>query len=206
MAFCNYVLKWDLKKVTIFIAALMGISVYLQAKYKFDEITLVRYLPVFLMGTLLSIYEVLLEKKTNLKMFKSKSFEYAGLFCSLLIIISIPSIYSKLLLSDGQKYPLSDSIFYVPYAIVWSIILLAAKYGSKHYLKKFFELTAMRILGVISFSAYLFHLLVLKVVEIKKLHIPIYAQCYIFLLLVGVTCLISYLLIERNLQKIRIKY
>jgi peptidoglycan/LPS O-acetylase OafA/YrhL len=206
MAFCHYVLKWDLKKVTIFLVALMGISVYLQAKYKFDEITLVRYLPVFLLGTLLSIYEVLLEKKTDLKTFKSNALEYAGWLCLLLIIISIPSVYAKLFLSEGQKYPLSDSIFYVPYAIVWSVILLAAKYGSKQYLKRFFQLTAMRILGVISFSAYLFHLLVLKVVEIKKLHIPHYAQCYVFLLLVGISCLISYLVIERNLQKVRIKY
>jgi len=206
MAFCHYALKWDLKKVTIFLVALMGISVYLQAKYKYDEITLVRYLPVFLLGTLISIYEVLLEKKRDLKVFKSHVFEYAGLFCTLLIIISIPSVYGHLFLANGEKYPLSDSIFYVPYAIVWSIILLAAKYGSKHILKGFFEITAMRFLGIISFSAYLFHLLVLKIAELHKLHIPLYAQCYVFLILVAISSLISYLVIERNLQKVRIKY
>ncbi|MEO8712880.1 MAG: acyltransferase, partial [Parafilimonas sp.] len=129
MAFCNYVLKWNLKAVTIFLAALMALSIFLQAKYKYDEITLVRYLPVFLAGTLISIYEVLLEKKRDLKLFKSKSFEYAGLICFLLIIISIPSIYGRLFLSNGEKYPLSDSLYYLPYAIVWSVILLAAKYG-----------------------------------------------------------------------------
>jgi len=206
MAFCNYVLKWDLKKVTVFLLLLMGISIYLQAKNKYDEITLVRYLPVFLIGTLISIYEVLLEKKRDLKVFKSKSFEYAGLICMLLIIISIPSVYGYLFLKPGEKYPLSDSIFYLPYAIVWSVILLAAKYGSFHVLKKFFEITALRFLGIISFSAYLFHLLVLKIAELKKLHIPNFAQLYVFLVLVGIVCFLSYVLIERNLQKIRIKY
>jgi peptidoglycan/LPS O-acetylase OafA/YrhL len=206
MAFCNYVLDWNIIGVTVFILNLIGFSVYLQAKYKFDEITLLRYLPIFLLGTLMSIYEVLLQKKADLKMFKSKAFEYAGLFCALLIILSVPSIYSKLFLSNGQKYPLYDSIYYVPYAVAWSVILLAAKYGSKNYLKKFFELTFLRFLGVISFSTYLFHLLVLKAVENKKLHIPDYAQCYIFLFFTCIICLISYLLTERNLQRVRVKY
>jgi peptidoglycan/LPS O-acetylase OafA/YrhL len=206
MAFCNYVLDWNLIGVTVFIVNLIGFSVYLQAKYKFDEITLLRYLPIFLLGTLISIYEVLLEKKADLKMFKSKVFEYAGLFCVLLLIISIPSIYSKLFLSNSQKYPFYDSIYYVPYALAWSVILLAAKYGSMNYLKKFFELTFLRFLGIISFSTYLFHLLVLKLVEIKKLQIPAYVQCYTFIFLVCIICSISYLLIEKNLQKVRIKY
>jgi len=206
MAFCNYVLKWDLKKVTVFLVALMGISIYLQAKNKYDEITLVRYLPVFLVGTLISIYEVLLEKKRDLKVFKSKGFEYAGWICSLLIIISIPSVYGRLFLQGGQKYPLSDSIFYLPYAIVWSVILLAAKYGSFHVLKRFFEITIIRFLGIVSFSAYLFHVLVLNFVEMKKLHIPNYIQFYVFFLVVCITSFLSYVLIERNLQKVRIKY
>jgi peptidoglycan/LPS O-acetylase OafA/YrhL len=205
MAFCNYVLKWNLKAVTIFLFALMGISIYLQAKYKYDEITLVRYLPVFLVGTLISIYEVILEKKRDLKLFKSKSFEYAGLICSVLIIISIPSLYGYLFLSEGEKYPLSDSIFYFPYAIAWSVILLAAKYGSFHFLKRFFEIIAIRFLGIVSFSAYLFHLLVLKIAELHKLHIPTYLQLYVFLVLVCIISFFSYVLIERNLQKIRIK-
>ena len=206
MAFCNYVLKWDLTKVTIFLLVLMGISVYLQAKYKYDEVTLVRYLPVFLIGTLLSIYEVILEKKRDLKLFKSKWLEYAGLLCLLLIIISIPSVYARLFLNEGQKYPLSDSLFYVPYAITWSVILMAVKYGNLNVLKRFFEITAIRFLGIVSFSAYLFHLLVLKIAEMHKLHIPIYFQAYVFLVFVCITSFLSYVLIERNLQKIRIKY
>ena len=206
MTFCHYILKWDLKKVTTFLAALIGLSVYLQSKYKYDEITLIRYLPVFLAGTLISIYEVLLEKKKNLKVFKSKMFEYAGLFCSLLIIISIPSLYSRLFLDNGQQYPLSDSIFYLPYAVVWSVILLAAKYGSNHILKKFFEITAIRFFGIVSFSMYLFHLLVLKIAELPKLHLPVYLQFYLFIVLVSITSFLSYVLIEKQLQKVRIKW
>ena len=120
MAFCNYVLKWDLKKVTVFLVVLMGISIFLQAKYKYDEITLVRYLPVFLVGTLISIYEVLLEKKRDLKVFKSKSFEYAGLICSLLIIISIPSVYGHLFLTRRTKISFIrfDFLFALCYCMV----------------------------------------------------------------------------------------
>lgn len=206
MAFCHYVLKWNLKTVTAFLVVLMGISIFLQEKYKYDEITLVRYLPVFLVGTLISIYEVLLEKKRDLKIFKSKIFEYAGLICVVLIIISIPSVYGHLFMKPGEKYPLSDSIFYLPYSIVWSVILLAAKYGSFHVLKRFFEITALRFLGIVSFSAYLFHILVLKAVQVHNLHIPIYLQLYAFLLLVCITSFLSYVLIERNLQKIRVKH
>lgn len=205
MAFCHYLLKWDLKKVTIFLAALMALSVYLQEKYKYDEITLMRYLPVFLAGTLISVYEVLLEKKKDFKVLKSQMFEYAGLFCSLLIIISIPSLYSRLFLTAGQQYPFSDSIFYLPYAIIWSVILLAAKYGSKHLLKKFFEITAIRFLGMVSFSMYLFHLLVLKIAELPELHLSVYLQFYLFMVLVSITSFLSYMFIEKQLQQVRIK-
>ncbi|SFQ17810.1 acyltransferase family protein [Parafilimonas terrae] len=206
MAFCNYALRWDLKKVTAFILAIMIVSVYLQMRNKYDEITLVRYLPIFLSGTLLSIYEVVLEKRHNLQLFKSKGLGYAGLFCCLLIIISIPSVYTCLFLKPGEKYPIADSIFYLPYAIVWCVILMAVKYGSLNFLRSFFEITAIRFLGVISFSMYLFHLLFLKIAGMPKLHIPQYAQFYVFLLIACCASFFSYVLIERNLQKIKIRY
>lgn len=206
MAFCNYALKWDLKKTTLFLLALIGVSIYLQAKNKYDEITLVRYLPIFLMGTLLSIYEVILQKERDIKLFKSKGLGYAGLICCLLIIISIPSVFQFLFLSAGQKSPLSDSIYYFPYAIAWSVILMAVKYGNISILKKFFEITFMRFLGIVSFSMYLFHVLILNFVEMRKWHIPNFAQFYVFLLITCIVSFLSYVIIERNLQKIRIKH
>ena len=90
MAFCHYILKWDLKRVTIFLAALIGLSVYLQAKYKYDEITLIRYLPVFLAGTLISIYEVLLEKKKTSKFLKATALNM--LVCSAVCLSSFQSL------------------------------------------------------------------------------------------------------------------
>lgn len=206
MAFCNYVLKWDLKKVTAFLLVLIGISIYLQYKNRYDEITLIRYLPIFLVGTILSIYEVVLEKKRDLKLFKSKGLEFAGILSCLLIIISIPSVYGSLFLHAGEKYPLSDSIFYLPYAIVWSVVLMAVKYGDLNVLRKFFQITFMRFLGVVSFSMYLFHVLILNFTELKKWHIPNLVQFYVFLLASCIVSFLSYVIIERNLQKVRVKY
>jgi peptidoglycan/LPS O-acetylase OafA/YrhL len=216
MAFCNYALKWDLKKVTIFILVLIGISIFIQAKYLHsnigdesaheNNISLITFLPIFLTGTLLSIYEVVLEKTRNLKVFKSSKLEYAGLICFGLILLSTPALFNSLFLSNGQKYFLADSAFFFPYAIVWSVVLMAAKYGSLHVLKRFFEITIMRFLGIVSFSMYLFHLIVLKIVEQPKLHIPHSLQVYVFLIGASIMSFFSYVLIERQLQKIRIKY
>lgn len=219
MAFCHYALKWDLKKVTIFIVALIGVSIFVQAKYLHgniadeggkggghNNISLITFLPIFLTGTLLSIYEVILEKTRNLKTFRSKSLEYAGLICFGLILLSTPALFSSLFLKDGQKYFLADSGFFFPYALIWSVVLLATKYGGLNILKKFFEITAMRFLGIVSFSMYLFHLIPLKIVAQPKLHIPHSLQIYIFLILTSVVSFFSYVLIERQLQKVRVKY
>jgi peptidoglycan/LPS O-acetylase OafA/YrhL len=220
MAFCNYALKWDLKKVTVFILILIGVSIFIQAKYIHgnisdkgisdkgakENISLITFLPIFLTGTLLSIYEVVLEKTRNLKAFKSSKLEYAGLICFALIILSTPALFSSLFLRNGEKYFLSNSAFFFPYAIIWSVVLLATKYGNLHILKSFFQLTFMRFLGIVSFSLYLFHLIILKLVEQQKFHIPHSLQLYAFVIGASIMSFFSYVLIERQLQKVRIKY
>lgn len=195
----------ELKKVTIFIFAIIVFSIGIRLVINTGDISVTRFLPIFLTGTLLSIYEVILEKEKQLSLFKSKKLEYAGLLCFVLIIISFPVFTGNLFLHGKVIEYTGNSTTFFPYAIAWSIVLIATKYGDLNILRRFFELWFFRFLGVISFSAYLFHALVILFVY-KDQAIPSAVKFYAFLGSIMLLSFLTYIFIERPLQKIKIKY
>ncbi len=206
MAFCNYVLDWNFIKVSLFLSVLVIGSVYYENAYDLNEISVLRYMPFFLTGTFLSIFEVIYLRKQAMEYKKNNLIEISGMLAGLLIIITIPSLFNFVFQLNIKSWYFHNPIFYLPYALLWSLVLLASKYGKFRILKKMFEVKALRFLGVISFSMYLFHIPVLKIVELSKLHINRNVQFYVFLFAASFLSLLSYLLIERHLQKVRIRY
>ena len=115
-----------------------------------------------------------------------------------LILLTTPYYFEHIF---GFKVNFHSSIFYFPYAILWGVILLSAKYGGG-LIKFILELKFLRFIGTISFSLYLFHMLFLNFT--KQLGINPQIQFYVFLFLSILFSAISYLLIERPLSKIKI--
>ncbi len=91
---------------------------------------------------------------------------------------------------------------YFPYAIAWGGVLIAAKYG-QFGIKKILEWKAFRLLGTISYSAYLFHMIVLVLLS-NATNIPENYKIYIFFLATILVAILSYVLIEKPLSKIRL--
>ena len=206
MAFCNYVLKWDFKKVSVFLGLITAACIYYVNTSNLSEISFVRYLPIFLTGTFLSIYEVVYLKERESDVKKNKALEIAGLAAALIILLTIPHLFNTVFGQHIKGWYFHDPIFYFPYALLWAIVLLSSKYGKFEFLKKIFEFKILRFLGVVSFSTYLFHIPVMKVIELSKLHINKNVQFYVFFLVTSGLVFLSYLLIERPLQQIKIDY
>lgn len=194
---CHKFIRWNkIKLLLIFFIVLLA-SIVIELIYHLPLISTLRYFPIFLVGTFISIFEILYKDKIRNITSKRRQ-NIIGLIALLLIILTIPFYFEKIF---GFKPNFHRSIFYLPYAIIWGIILITSKYG-KGLLSRIFEVKALRFLGVISFSVYLFHMLFL--ILVKYLQIPSSLQIYIFFILTILFSSISFLTIERPLAKIRI--
>lgn len=197
--FCFKVLNWNIKRISLFLITLILLTVATEYYYRLTIISTMKYLPIFLVGTYISIYEIIMP---SAKFFQSKGIlNILGIVSVLLIGISIP-FYFQILFST--KIDFHDSIYYLPYGLCWGLLLISVKYGSK-WVKFFFELKALRFIGTISFSMYLFHMPILHFVKSTDFF-PKDLKIYLFFGLALVVSSISYFLIEKPLSKIKIKY
>lgn len=117
-------------------------------------------------------------------------------------IVAIPSIYAWLLALPYDRYV--SHYWFIYYGVLWSVVLLALVHGPE-WLKRPFKSPMMRLFGVISFSAYLWHMPILQYMAASPLNRwPVVAAVAIFFLSV-VAGMISFLLIERPLRDVRVR-
>jgi peptidoglycan/LPS O-acetylase OafA/YrhL len=197
MWFCFRVLKWNKIRLMVIFMALIAAAISLELIFKLPIVSTLRYLPIFLVGTIISIYEII-GKQEMIKGRKPIYFDLMGLFAGLFILISVPFFFEYLI---GLQVDFHSSVFYLPYAILWGVILLAGKYG-RGMIKAILELKFLRFIGSISFSVYLFHKLFLNLVEETSFHPQMKMLIFFFLTIIFSS--ITFLLVERPLSKIRI--
>lgn len=197
MLFCHKYLRWERIKLLILFALLTAFALFVEMTYHLPTFSTLRYLPIFLVGTVISIYE--LTSKNELTNASPSFFNLAGILSLFVIILTTPSFFN---LAFGYKFDIHSSVYYLPYAILWGIVLIAAKYG-KGLLNHLLELKFLRFLGTISFSVYLFHMPIIAFV--MDINIPASLKFYLFFFLTVLFSSASFLLIERPLSKIRIQ-
>jgi peptidoglycan/LPS O-acetylase OafA/YrhL len=196
MWFCHRFLNWNNIKIAFFFVVLIITTIGIELIFNLPRVSTWKYFPIFLVGTIISIYE--LNRVEIIKSIKPLYLNLMGFSSCLLILLTVPFYFKSIF---GFEVDFHSSIFFFPYAVLWGIILLTAKYG-KGLIKKILELKFLRFIGSISFSMYLFHMLFLRFVKVIGLHPQI--QIYVFFILTILFSSVSYLLIERPLSKIRI--
>jgi len=196
MWFCQRFLNWDNIKLALFFLSLIIASIGIELLFKLPLVSTLRYFPIFLVGTTISIYELNIKNEKS-KRVKPITLNLLGITSALIILITVPFYFDSIF---GINVDFHSSIFFFPYAILWGIILLTAKYG-RGLIKKILEFKFLRFIGTISFSMYLFHKLFLKLVKVVDINPNL--QIYIFFILTIIFSSISYLMIEYPLSKIR---
>lgn len=200
MYLCHRLLKWNLPMVFGLFAVLIASSMALRLWVELPLTSTVKFFPVFLVGTAISIFE-LIKDDFVAKQTKSALMDVLGYGAALIIIITIPYYFELIF---GLKFNFQTTALSPVYALLWGVLLVGAKYGSG-LLSKVFELNVLRFLGTISFSMYLFHMPVLILVTEHWKWLPEWSKVYTFF---GLTILISsfnFIAIERPLSKIRLK-
>ncbi len=170
-----------------------------QAESGDDEARLGPYLPVFFMGSLLAVIyhnwqqsNLLHNKKTMLLV------EVMGLLALCILIYMTPSV-SSYFLQQEIPYDYYHKQF-ITFSILWAMVVFASVAGLG-LLKKIFEISFLRYLGFISFSVYLFHIVVYGVLSKMTNNLPLFGW-----IMLGITIVISHiswLLIEKPTSRIR---
>lgn len=188
MLFCHYVLRWNVKRILLFFVVCIGISIAIKMNINLSKISTINYLPVFLIGTILSIADLL--KQDDLLNWQQK---YAKII-EIIGWIALGSIIITIFGGFTSAYK---------NAILWGIVLFSTKYG-QGWLHSLFSLSFLRLWGVLSFSAYLLHRAVLGYVH-HIVTIPNKIEFFVFLGITLLVSTVSYLLIERPLSRIRLR-
>lgn len=159
-----------------------------------------KYLPIFLVGTLISVAEVMSNVFSNINDRDSKRWDVLAILAILLLVFTFRTVYRDLYNSD---YPYHDEQYFLLYSVLWGILLIVAK-NSNGVVNRILKFKPLRFIGVISFSAYLFHIPILNFVADSG-YFPHKLRMYFFILITVAFSTITYLLVERPLSKVRLK-
>jgi len=181
--------------VSINLLAYFGLAAFKLPPFPFVEI-----LPVFSLGCFIAVFE---ENKKGIILSPgiAKMLEMAALLSIFGLLMFVPLYFNKIF---GHEHSLKNREDYFIFALLWGAILSATLFA-RGIFTKIFEWKLFRFLGTISYSVYLFHLPVLFFVYNCSC-IPQELKIYAFLGLSVSLCSLVYLLIERPLTMIKIKY
>ncbi len=191
--------NWEFRKTMLTIALLIFVALFLNYFMVLTPLSTIKFFPVFLMGTVLSIVEVFYLEKADTEK-ASVSIEGLGWISSVLIILSFPAVSEGLFGINTNFYTANN---FVGVSLCWTIVLIATKYGSG-ILRRIFEIKWLRFIGKISFSVYLFHIPILLSIKRNHWNFLDGFKIYAFIIFTILFASTTYLLIERPLSRIKI--
>lgn len=116
------------------------------------------------------------------------------------LIVVTPSLWALL---SGSAYDSGLSQrWFAAFGLGWALLLLAVLWGGG-VLQLFFASAPMRLVGVVSFSAYLWHLPVLRTADALGLREWGWAGLMLLLALMLLVAMVSFLLFERPWREVR---
>ena len=196
--FCASLLKWDVRKCLTYLMGITLICVVLQQVFSFSEISTIRFMPIFLVGTMISLVERVGLGNWTFSVSRRK-IELSGILSLLLIFLSMPFLFSTF---STAHFNVDASSMYFTYGLLWGLVLIAAKHGAG-LIKFVLELKPLRFVGVISFSMYLLHKPVLRLARMDLVWTEDFRLC-VFAILTLIVSTVSYLVIERPLSMIKV--
>lgn len=195
MIVCGAVLGWRPGLVFGFLGGLIGAATWLSASGLLPPGTLIDFLPIFLAGGIIAVHEVLFPRR---KSRGGLALDAAALVAAAIIVAMIPAVSAALF---GTRFRLNSPELRLVATACWATLLLAAA-GGAPLVRAVLDRPALRFLGMISFSAYLFHYPILTFVA--GLPLPAATKFPLFMLLTVGLSVLTYSCIEKPLARIRL--
>jgi peptidoglycan/LPS O-acetylase OafA/YrhL len=156
------------------------------------------YLSVFLVGSISALIYLKYKEKYSHRLHKILSL--LGVAGLLTIVVTIPRIWSSLLYEVNTTYFYKDYIFL---SIPCAVIVVSSCFEST-LTSKLFSLKPFKLLGLISYSGYLIHPLVLSKAAFLQNKVGTFFSILLSLLLIFVASTALYYFVERPLSKIKL--
>ena len=150
-----------------------------------NSIGLGPYLAMFLLGSL-TAFLCSKHAKVNALTWDSRLIELTGWSTIVIALLTVPALAGTLLDSEIANNTFHRAFIF--YGVIWSVAVIAAFHGGTHF-GKFFALPVCRFIGRVSFSVYLWHIVILQVVY---QHVSVHPSVQ-FCLTIAATFAISYL-------------
>lgn len=119
------------------------------------------YLPVFLCGAYAARIDVALARGAH-----ARAWAGAGILAAAAFVATLPAVWAWF--TGTAVRPELGHQWFLFFGVLWSVLLLAVLHGPG-WLRRAFSNRAMRLVGIVSFSAYLWHM---PVVEFVERHVP----------------------------------
>jgi len=121
------------------------------------------YLPTFLLGSLGAYVHLQLQRATRMhSQVRAIVFELAAWVACALVVLHIASVFNTLL--GGQIPPNYFHLYPTRLGVLWVVCLVGLLNGTG-FMKSALSIRPLRFVGIISFSIYLWHTLILRIVS-----------------------------------------
>lgn len=198
LLFCHRYFRWDLRKILILFTLLSMATIAITFYVHLPKISTIKHLTIFLSGTFIAIYEIVKGRPDWINRFEKMLgwTSFIALIIFLMMNLVVMEQYLGITTNNGRKG-------LIIYTFLSGLMLLGAIYNKGLY-KRFLEMKALRYVGVISFSLYLFHMPVVYLLQSGKFDVPDSLRVYFFFGATFLVSTITYLLVERPISRIRI--
>lgn len=161
-----------------------------------NDIRLLPYTPIFITGMILAQLQTDIDAAGGIKNSLQTTVKYITALCIISILYQTPAIYSLL----NENVP-SDFFHkrFIQFSILWGFVLFSI-INSNGILKSIFSSHILRFFGAISFSLYLFHPVLISVVNKIKADSPF--DAWIVLGTTSLLACMSYYYFEKPISKI----
>ncbi|WP_165971232.1 acyltransferase family protein [Luteimonas terrae] len=164
-----------------------------------NDVRLGPYLPVFLCGLLAARIDLALEEALD----RPRIWTLIALAAVAACLLMVPSIWSRL---NGNAFdPALNHGWFLAHGLAWATLLLALLHGPA-WLRRPFAWAPMRLVGIVSFSAYLWHMPVLEFVLWLGGGAWAVLGPALMLALTLIASMLSFLLFERPWRHVRLAH
>lgn len=192
--------RWPLAAEALALAALLALVIWIwpPSEAAGNDVRLGPYLALFLCGGFAARLDQRLGERQGRHAW---AWGLAGLAALLAFVLTLPEVWAALAGLEPRRNV--NHRWFLFFGLVWSCLLLSILHGPR-WLRAPFAWAPMRLLGVVSFSAYLWHMPVLRGLDaLGARSWPLAALAAV--LVVTLVSMLSFLAFEHPWRGIRIK-